>query len=72
MSADNEFTLWINGKKVSEGSNFKTPVKSPIASFLRPGANVVSVAVNNVGTTASPADGSVLLRSTTETEPKPS
>jgi len=55
VSADNEFTLWINGKKVSEGSNFKIPVKSPIASFLHPGANVVSVAVNNTGTTASPA-----------------
>ena len=55
VSADNEFTLWINGKKVSEGKDFKVPVKSPIASFLHPGANVISVAVNNTGTTASPA-----------------
>jgi hypothetical protein len=55
LSADNEFKLWINGKKVSEGTNFNTPVKSPIASFLRPGPNVISVAVNNVGPTASPA-----------------
>ena len=55
VSADNEFTLWINGKKVSEGKDFKVPVKSQIASFLHPGANVISVAVNNTGATASPA-----------------
>ena len=55
LSADNEFTLWINGKKVSEGKDFKVPVKSSIASFLRPGANVISVAVNNAGPAASPA-----------------
>jgi hypothetical protein len=52
LSADNEFTLWINGKKVSEGKDFKVPVKSSIASFLRPGANVISVAVNNAGPAA--------------------
>jgi len=55
LSADNEFTLWINGKKVSEGKDFKVPVQSSIASFLRPGANVISVAVNNAGPAASPA-----------------
>jgi hypothetical protein len=55
LSADNEFTLWINGKKVSEGKDFKVTVKSAIASLLRPGANVISVAVNNAGPAASPA-----------------
>jgi len=54
-TADNEFTLWINGKKVSEGTNFKTPVVTSLESFLRPGANTISVAVNNVGPAASPA-----------------
>ena len=49
VSADNEFTLWINGKKVSEGDNFNVTVRTPIASFLRPGDNVIAVAVANSG-----------------------
>jgi hypothetical protein len=47
VSADNEFTLWINGKKVSEGDNFTVTVRTPIASLLRPGDNVIAVAVAN-------------------------
>ncbi len=49
VSADNEFTLWINGKKVSEGDNFHGTVRTPIASFLRSGDNVIAVAVANTG-----------------------
>jgi hypothetical protein len=55
VTADNVFTLWINGKKVSEGDNFNVTVKSSIASYLRPGANVISVAVVNDGQEANPA-----------------
>jgi hypothetical protein len=55
VSADNVFTLWINGKKVSEGDNFNITVKTSIASFLRPGVNVISVAVVNGGEAANPA-----------------
>lgn len=55
VSADNEFTLWINGKKVSEGDNFHVTVTTPIASFLRPGDNVVAVAVGNGGGEPNPA-----------------
>ena len=55
VSADNEFTLWINGKKVSEGDNFNVTVKTPIASFLRPGDNVIAVAVANTGGEPNPA-----------------
>jgi len=55
VSADNEFTLWINGKKVSEGDNFTVTVRAPIASFLRPGENVFAVAVANTGGEPNPA-----------------
>jgi hypothetical protein len=55
LSADNEFTLWINGKKVSEGDNFNVTVTTPIASFLRPGDNVIAMAVVNGGGEPSPA-----------------
>jgi hypothetical protein len=55
VSADNEFTLWINGKKVSEGDNFNVTVTAPIASFLRPGDNVIAVAVANTDANPNPA-----------------
>jgi hypothetical protein len=55
VSADNSFTLWINGKKVSEGDNFNVTVRTSIASFLRPGVNVIAVAVTNTGEAANPA-----------------
>ena len=38
LTADNTFTLWINGKKVSEGNNFNVTVKSPIESLSPPGS----------------------------------
>jgi hypothetical protein len=55
LSADNAFTLWINGKKVSEGDNFNVTVTTPIASFLRPGDNIIAVAAANGGDAPNPA-----------------
>jgi hypothetical protein len=55
VSADNAFTLWINGNRVSEGDDFHVTVRTPIASFLRPGVNVLAVAVTNSGGAANPA-----------------
>ena len=55
VSADNEFILWINGKKVSEGDSFHVTVTTPIASFLRPGDNVLAVAVANTSGEPNPA-----------------
>jgi hypothetical protein len=55
VSADNSFALWINGKKVSEGDNFNVTVRASIAAFLRPGVNVIAVAVANSGEAANPA-----------------
>jgi hypothetical protein len=55
VTADNAFTLWINGKKVSEGDNFHVTVRTRIESFLRPGVNVLAVAVTNTAEAANPA-----------------
>ncbi len=55
VSADNVFTLWINGNKVSEGDNFTVTVRTSIASFLRPGDNVLAVSVANTGGASNPA-----------------
>ena len=55
LTADNSFTLWINGKKVSTGDNFNATVKTSIISFLHPGANVLAVEVVNGGDAPNPA-----------------
>ena len=55
VAADNSFTLWINGRKVSDGDNFNLTVNTPIKSFLLPGKNVLAVSVSNAGQEANPA-----------------
>lgn len=47
LSADNEFTLWVNGTKVSEGETFRETATTSIAPFLRPGDNILAVAATN-------------------------
>ncbi len=47
VSADNGFTLWINGKRLSEGDSFNVTVTTSMARFLRPGDNVIAVAAEN-------------------------
>ena len=55
VTADNSFTLWINGKQVSTGDNYNATVKTPITSFLHPGANVLAVEAVNGGDAPNPA-----------------
>jgi hypothetical protein len=55
VTADNSFTLWINGKQVSTGDNFNVTVRTSITSLLHPGVNVLAVAVNNSGDAPNPA-----------------
>ncbi len=55
VSADNEFALWINGRKVSEGDSFRETVATSIMRFLNPGDNVVAVAVVNTDGSPNPA-----------------
>lgn len=55
VNADNEFKLWINGKKVGEGTDFNVTSNTQIESFLRPGDNIIAVSVTNSGEAANPA-----------------
>ncbi len=55
MTADNEFELWINGRKAGEGDSFLQLYSMDIASLLRPGKNVVAVAADNGGNAPNPA-----------------
>ena len=54
MTADNSFTLYINGKPAGNGSNFNSLTVID-ARGLHPGANVLAVAAENSGDTDNPA-----------------
>jgi len=47
VSADNSYTLWINGKEVHQGSDWKTPDEVSIKEYLKQGDNVIALSVNN-------------------------
>ena len=47
VSADNSYTLWINGKEVHQGSDWKSPGAVSIKDYLEPGDNILAFSVNN-------------------------
>ncbi len=47
VSADNSYTLWINGKQVHQGSNWQAPDDISIKDHLKQGDNVIAISVNN-------------------------
>ena len=67
FAADNEFTLWLNGKKVSHGTDFKVQQKADVSGNLMPGINVLAVEAVNAGDRPNPAGLIGLLTVTFET-----
>jgi hypothetical protein len=55
LTADNAFTLWVNGRKVGVGDNFTQAQEFDLAPLLRPGTNVLAVTAENSGEQANPA-----------------
>ncbi|MDR3196437.1 MAG: glycoside hydrolase family 78 protein [Planctomycetaceae bacterium] len=55
LAADNEFTAYLNGKEVGNGSNFKTAKLFDVTGFLKQGKNVLAVDVANHGDSPNPA-----------------
>jgi alpha-L-rhamnosidase len=55
MTADNSFTLYVNGQIALSGDNWKEYAQADFASFLVNGTNVLAVAAVNGGTSPSPA-----------------
>jgi hypothetical protein len=62
LSADNIFTLWVNGEKAGTGDNFNITTELPIGSLLRPGKNVLAVAVENLPEGPAGLIGSIQLK----------
>lgn len=54
-AADNKFTLYVNGNRVGEGSDWERPRMLDIKPFLLRGENVISIEVANTGDKPSPA-----------------
>ncbi len=55
ITADNSFTLTINGQQVSSGTEWTQPVSANIISALQSGSNSISVSATNGGTGPGPA-----------------
>lgn len=55
ITADNNFELWVNGRRLGEGDNFKEVYRFDVKSFLHDGTNVIAVAALNATDQPSPA-----------------
>lgn len=55
ITADNSFTLFVNGAQVATGDNWENPEAVPLEPKLRAGANEFLVVAKNGGTAPNPA-----------------
>jgi uncharacterized membrane protein/mono/diheme cytochrome c family protein len=55
ISADNSYSLFINGKKVLNGDNWKKVGKKDIKEYLKKGENIIAVEGENIGSIPKPA-----------------
>ena len=55
ISVDHSYQLYINGIKVSEGTDWKKTTKLDVSEFLRPGKNSIAIEGINEGNIANPA-----------------
>lgn len=62
VSGDNQFTAFVNGEKVGEGTNFKSASEFDISHQLHPGHNLLAASVQNTGDGPNPAGFVGLLR----------
>jgi len=55
ISVDHSYVLYLNGKKVSEGSNWEKVGKLDVTEFLLSGENLIAIEGTNEGSIANPA-----------------
>ena len=61
-TADNEFVLFLNGKKTLESAEWSAPVSANVAKKLRRGGNLLAVRAANTGGSPNPAGLIVSLK----------
>src|SRR5690606_27452560 len=55
ISVDHSYILYLNGKKVATGDNWRKVDKLDVGKFLRPGENIIAIEGTNEGNIANPA-----------------
>jgi alpha-L-rhamnosidase len=55
ITADDSFTLTINGQPVASGNDWTQPVSAEISTVLQAGASSIAISVTNAGPTPGPA-----------------
>jgi len=64
MTADNEFEMWVNGRRAGGGDDFSHTYVMDCARLLKPGTNLLAVAAVNGGEGPNPAGliGTLVLK----------
>ncbi|MCF7864630.1 MAG: hypothetical protein K9L89_07565, partial [Kiritimatiellales bacterium] len=55
MTADNDFEVWVNGKRIGNGDKWERGYVMGIGAQLKPGTNVIAVVADNTTGEPSPA-----------------
>lgn len=62
VTGDNEYTVYLNGKELGNGSNFKVASDFDVTKDLQAGKNVLAATVKNTGDAPNPAGLLGILR----------
>jgi len=62
VTADNSFKMFLNGRRIRNGNNFKQIVTGDVKEHLLPGKNVLAVEAKNEGDAPNPAGVLAILR----------
>ena len=62
VTVDNSFKMFLNGRRIRNGNNFKQLEAAEIREHLRPGKNVLAIEATNEGTAPNPAGALAVLR----------
>ncbi len=62
VTADNSFKMFLNGRRIRNGNNFKEVVTGDVKEYLLPGRNVLAIEAKNEGDAPNPAGVLAILR----------
>jgi len=48
IAADDQFTVWLNGKEIGSGANWSAPARFDLTANLRPGTNQIATRAENM------------------------
>ncbi len=62
VTADNSFKMFLNGRRIRNGNNFKQVTTGDVKEYLQPGKNVLAIEATNEGDAPNPAGVLAILR----------